>query len=437
MIKPVVAIVGRPNTGKSTLLNRIVGKPQAIVEDLPGTTRDRNMADVAWQGVEFTLVDTGGLEMAPGTSIARGIKAQVETAIEEASLILFLVDSKDGLTPADQEIADRLRRASKPLLVVANKSDNQRLETEALEFYELGFGEPFVISAHHGRGIAELLDRIITLLPSAPPALTEPEAIKVAIAGRPNVGKSMLLNTLVGKVRSIVDATPGTTRDAVDTLFDFEGQNVLLIDTAGVRRRGRVEVGIEKYSVSRSLRAIDRADVVLLVLDATEINTAQDTHIGGYIQEAAKGIIIIVNKWDLIEEKDMADWHKTIRNRFKFASFAPILYTSAKSGLGVDKIMPEVRYVFEERQKRLTTSAVNNIVQEAVASHVRPKGNGKELKILYATQADINPPTFVFFTNDAKLVHFSYKRFLENRLRQAYAFTGTPLRLIFKSRGET
>jgi GTPase len=436
LIKPVVAIVGRPNTGKSTLLNRIVGKPQAIVEDLPGTTRDRNMADVAWEGVEFTLVDTGGLEMAPGTSIARGIKAQVETAIEEATLILFLVDSKDGLTPADQEIADRLRRASKPLLVVANKADNQRLENEALEFYELGFGEPFIISAYHNRGVAELLDRIIALLPSAPPAQTEPEAIKVAIAGRPNVGKSMLLNTLVGKVRSIVDATPGTTRDAVDTIFDFQGQSVLLIDTAGVRRRGKVEVGIEKYSVSRTLRAIDRADVVLLVLDATEINTAQDTHIGGYIQEAAKGIIIIVNKWDLIEEKDMADWHKTIRNRFKFASFAPILYTSAKSGQGVDKIMPEVRHVFEERQKRLTTSAVNNIVQEAVTSHVRPKGNGKELKILYATQADINPPTFVFFTNDAKLVHFSYKRFLENRIRQSYAFTGTPLRLVFKSRGE-
>jgi GTP-binding protein len=413
-----------------------VGKPQAIVEDLPGTTRDRNMADVAWQGVEFTLVDTGGLEMAPGTSIARGIKAQVETAIEEAALILFLVDSKDGLTPADQEIADRLRKASKPLLLVANKADNQRLESEALEFYELGFGEPFVISAHHGRGIAELLDRIVSLLPPAPPAESATEAIKVAIAGRPNVGKSLLLNTLVGEARSIVDATPGTTRDAVDTMFDFEGQKVLLIDTAGVRRRGKVEVGIEKYSVTRTLRAIDRADVVLLVLDATEINTAQDTHIGGYIQEAAKGIIIIVNKWDLIETKDIADWHKTIRNRFKFASFAPILYTSAKSGLGVDKIMPEVRHVFEERQTRLPTAAVNNIVQEAVASHIRPKGQGKELKILYATQADINPPTFVFFTNDAKLVHFSYRRFLENRIRRAYAFTGTPLRLIFKSRGE-
>jgi GTP-binding protein len=436
MIKPVVAIVGRPNTGKSTLLNRIVGKPQAIVEDLPGTTRDRNIADTVWQGAEFTLIDTGGLEIAPGTSIARGVKAQVETAIREADLLLFVVDAKDGLTPSDEEIADILRKASKPLLLVVNKADNQKLETEALEFYNLGFGEPFAISAHHNRGIADLLDRIVSLLPSAPAAEPATEGIKVAIAGRPNVGKSMLLNTLAGKTRSIVDATPGTTRDAIDTVLDFQGQDVLLIDTAGVRRRGKVEAGIEKYSVARTLRAIDRADIVLLVLDASEISTAQDTHIAGYIQEAAKGIIIIVNKWDLIEDKDSAEWNKRIRNSFKFASFAPILYTSAKSGQGVEKIMPEVLHVYEERQKRLPTAAVNNIVQEAVASHVKPKGKGKELKILYATQADINPPTFVFFTNDAQLVHFSYRRFLENRIRRSYAFTGTPLRLIFKSRGE-
>lgn len=436
MTKPIVAIVGRPNTGKSTLLNRMVGKPQAIVEDLPGTTRDRNMADVVWQGIEFTLVDTGGLEMVPGTAIARGVKAQVEIAIEEANLILFLVDAKDGLTPPDLEIADRLRRAGKPILIVANKADNTRLENEALEFYELGLGEPIVISAHHGRGVAELLDKITGLLPSAPPAESAPEAIKVTIAGRPNAGKSMLLNSLVGEARSIVDEKPGTTRDAVDTTFDFEGQNVLFIDTAGIRRRGKVQTGIEKYSVARTLRAIDRADIVLLVLDATEMSTAQDTHIGGYIQQVAKGIIIIVNKWDLIENKDIAGLNKTIRSDFKFASFAPILYTSAKTGLGVDKVMPEVLHVYRERQKRLPTSAVNSVIQQAVAAHVRPKGQGKELKVFYVTQADVNPPTFVFFTNDAKLVHFSYQRFLENRLRQAYAFTGTPLRLIFKTRGE-
>ncbi len=388
MIKSVVAIVGRPNTGKSTLLNRIVGKPQAIVEDLPGTTRDRNIADAAWQGAEFTLIDTGGLEIAPGTSIARGVKAQVETAIAEADLILFLVDAKAGVTPADQEIADVLRKTSKPILIVANKADNQKLETEALEFYELGFGEPFPVSAHHGRSIAEMLDKIASLLPSAPPAPEEPDTIKVAIAGRPNVGKSMLLNSLAGETRSIVDEIPGTTRDAIDTRLDFQGQSVLLIDTAGIRRRGKVEAGIEKYSVARTLRAIDRSDIVLLVLDATEMSTAQDAHVAGYIQEAAKGIIIIVNKWDLIEEKDVTGWNKSIRRNFKFASFAPILYTSAKSGQGVETIMPQVRHVFEERQKRLPTAAVNNIVQEAIASHIRPKANGKELKVFYAARGE-------------------------------------------------
>jgi GTPase len=434
--KPVVAIVGRPNVGKSTLLNRIVGRPQAIVEDLPGTTRDRNMADASWLDIEFTLVDTGGMDLTPATSVGRGVQAQVETAVKEASLILFLVDAKDGLTPADHEIADYLRKTGKRILVVANKADNARLETEALEFYELGIGELFPISAHHGRGVADLLDRVIDLLPRAEPVVEAPEEIKVAIAGRPNAGKSMLLNALVGEERAIVDEVPGTTRDAVDTRYEFEGQKMLLIDTAGVRRRGRVQKGVEKYSVARTLRAIDRADIVLLVLDATEIATAQDTHIAGYIQEAAKGIIIIVNKCDLIEGKDLSVLTKTIQNSFKFASFAPILYTSAKTGQGVEKIMPEVLHVYQERQKRLPTAAVNNIVQEAVASHIRPKDKSRELKVFYATQAEINPPTFVFFTNDAKLVHFSYRRFLENRLRRAYGFTGTPLRLIFKTRGE-
>ncbi len=436
MTRPVVAIVGRSNTGKSTLLNRILGKHQAIVEDLPGTTRDRNMADVSWRGVEFTVVDTGGLELLPATTIGQGVKTQVETAISEADVILLLVDAKNGVTPSDLEIADQLRKVGTPLIVVANKADNTRLENEALEFYELGLGEPFAVSAHHGRGIADLLDRITGLLPPVPPAETMPETIKIAIAGRPNVGKSMLLNTLIGEDRAIVDEIPGTTRDAVDTVFDFQGQNVLIIDTAGIRRRGRVRPGIERYSVARTLRAIDRADIVLLVLDATEIATAQDTHIAGYVQQAAKGIIIIVNKWDLIEDKDRPSWDKIVKNHFKFASFAPILYTSAKSGQGVNRIMPEVFRVYRERQKRLPTSAVNNVVQQAVASHIRPKNKGKELKVFYATQADVNPPTFVFFTNDASMIHFSYKRYLENRLRQTYEFAGTPLRLVFKTRGE-
>ncbi len=436
MTKPIVALIGRPNTGKSTLLNRIVKRPAAITEDLPGTTRDRNMADVAWNGVDFTLVDTGGLEIEPNSTIGRGVKAQVETAIREADVIVDVVDAIDGVTPPDLEIADILRRANKPILIAANKADNERLENEALEFWEMGLGEPLAISAHHNRGVAELLDKIIELLPSRPREEVAPESIKVAIVGRPNVGKSMLLNALVGDERAIVDATPGTTRDAVDTPYKFNGQSFLLIDTAGIRRRGKIQHGVEQYSIVRTFQAIDRADVVLLVLDATELVTTQDTHIAGYIQEAFKGIIIIVNKWDLVTDKDLANWQKFLKNEFKFASYAPILYTSAKTGQGVEFIMPQAIQVNRERSKRLTTATVNNVIQQAVAGHNRPASQGKQLKIYYATQAEASPPTFVFFTNDAKLVHFSYKRFLENSLRKAFGFSGTPLRLSFKSRRE-
>jgi GTP-binding protein len=436
MTRPIVAIVGRPNAGKSTLLNRVVRKPLAIIEDRPGTTRDRNTADVTWQDTDFTLVDTGGLEIAPRSTISRGVKAQIETAIGDADVIIDIVDVTDGVTPADLEIADMLRRVSKPIVLVANKADNDKLETGALEFYELGLGEPIAISAHHGRGVADLLDKVISLLPSRPEAEAMTDAVKVAIVGRPNAGKSMLLNSLVGNMRAIVDDMPGTTRDAVDTLFDFNGQNVLLIDTAGIRRRGKVQAGVERYSVIRSLRAIDRADIALMVLDATELVTSQDTHIAGYIQQAVKGIIIIVNKWDLIENKDIAGWNRLIKSQFKFASYAPIIYTSAKTGQGVDRIMPQVSRIYQERLKRLSTATVNGVIQEAVATHNRPRSRNKQLKIFYATQAEVNPPTFVFFTNDAKLVHFSYRRYLENKLRQTFGFNGTPLRMVFKTRGE-
>lgn len=436
MSKPIVAIVGRQNAGKSTLLNRVAGKPLAIVEDLPGTTRDRIFANVAWQGVEFTLIDTGGLELEPRSTIAEGVKAQIEAAISVADVIVSLVDIREGVMPSDLEIADRLRRVNKPILLAANKADNSRLENEAAEFYQLGLGEPMPVSAYHGRGIAELLDRIVSQLPPPTPAEAEPEAMKVAIVGRPNVGKSMLLNALVGDKRAIVDDSPGTTRDAVDTLFDFDGQSVLLIDTAGIRRRGRVAVGVERYSVIRALRATDRADIVLLVLDATELVTAQDTHIAGYIQQAAKGIVLIVNKWDLVENKNIKEWNRYIRSQLKFVAYAPVLYTSAKSGQGVDKVMPQVQQVCQERLKRLSTAKVNDVIQQAVVAHNRPRSRGKQLKILYATQAEVNPPTFVLFVNDVKLIHFSYRRYLENKLRQAFGFDGTPLRLIFKTRGE-
>jgi GTP-binding protein len=437
MSKPIVAIVGRPNAGKSTILNRIAGKPLAIVEDIPGTTRDRIFVEVTWQGRDFTIVDTGGLEMTPDTTVTQGIRAQIDTAISEANVIVSLVDVNDGITPADLDIANMLRRINKPKLLVANKADNARLENQAVEFYKLGLGEPIPVAAHHGRGIAEVLDRIVALLPPPSPAGTGAEVLKVAIVGRPNVGKSLLLNTLIGDERTIVDDTPGTTRDAIDTLFDFHGQSVLLIDTAGIRRKGRVKAGVERYSVIRTLRAIDRADVALLVLDATEMATTQDMHIAGYIQQAAKGIVLIVNKWDLVDNKDRNEWSRHIKSYFKFVPYAPILYTSAKTGQGVNKILPQVNQIYQERLKRLPTSTINNVVQQAVASHNRPRNRRKQLKVFYATQAEVNPPTFVFFTNDASLVHFSYRRYLENKLRQTFGFDGTPLRMTFKTRGES
>jgi len=435
--KSIVAIIGRQNVGKSTLLNRMAGKPIAIVEDLPGTTRDRVFADVSWQGVTFTIVDTGGLEPRPHSTLAQEVKEQVEIAIAEADTAIFLVDVRDGITSSDLEIADMLRRSNKPIVLVANKADNAKLETGAVEFYELGLGEPMAISAYHGRGTAELLDKITALLPAPSPIEVETEVMKVAIVGRPNVGKSMLLNTLLGDERAIVDDVPGTTRDAIDTLFDFDGQSVLLIDTAGIRRRGRLGIGVERYSVLRALRAINRADAVLLVLDANELVTAQDMHIAGYIQQAVKGIVLVVNKWDLVVDKNITEYNKYIRRQLKFMSYAAVLYISAKFGQGVDRIMPEVCRVYQERLKRLPTAAVNSVVQQAVAVHNLPRSGTKQLKILYATQAEVNPPTFVFFVNDTELIHFSYRRYLENKLRQSFGFTGTPLRLVFKTRSES
>ena len=437
MSRPIVAIIGRQNVGKSTLLNRLAGRRIAIVEDLPGTTRDRVVADVSWRGAEFTMVDTGGMELKPESTIALEVQEQVEVAITEADIIVFLVDVRDGVMATDQEVANMLRRANKPLLLVANKADNDRLETQAVEFYELGLGEPVAVSAYHGRGIPELVDRVTSLLPAPSPAGAEPEALKVAIVGRPNVGKSTLLNALLGDERTIVDAAPGTTRDAIDTLVDFEGESVLLIDTAGIKRRGRIGVGVGQYSVIRALRAIERSDIALLVLDAGQLVAAQDTHIAGYIQQAAKGIIIVVNKWDLIEAGSTADWDRYVMSQFRFMAHAPVLFVSAKLGWGVDKIMPQVRQIFKERLKRLSTAVVNSVVQEAVASHGLPRKGSRQLKILYATQAEVNPPTFVFFVNYPQLMHFSYQRYLENRLRRAFGFNGTPIRFVFKTRGES
>ena len=436
MTKPVVAIIGRQNVGKSTLLNRLTGRRISIVEDLPGTTRDRIFASVSWQNTEFTLIDTGGLETKPESSISTGVNEQIQAAISEADVIIFLVDVREGVTPTDLDIADMLRKAGKPVLLTANKADNDKFEAEAVAFYELGMGEPLAISAHHGRGTAELLDKLITLLPGAAPAEAEPDMMKVAIVGRPNVGKSALLNALLGKERTIVSDIPGTTRDAVDTILDFQGQNMLLIDTAGIRRRGRFGDGVERYSVVRALRAIERADIALLVIDASEPFTAQDAHIGGYIHQMAKGIVLVVNKWDLVTDKNMPEWDKHIKSQLKFMPYAPVVYISAKTGQGVDAVMPRVCQVYQERLKRLPTAEVNSVIHRAAAAHSLTGTHGKQLKILYATQAEVNPPTFVFFVNDAKLIHFSYQRYLENKLRQSFGFNGTAIRLVFKSRGE-
>jgi len=436
MAKPIVALIGRQNVGKSTMLNRLAGKQIAIIEDMPGTTRDRVLTNISWQNTDFTLVDTGGLESKPDGSIAQGVKNQADTAIGEADVVVFMVDIRDGVTPLDMDIADMLRRTSKPVILVANKADNTKIEGDIVEFYELGIGDPIAVSAHHGRGTADLLDKIVSLLPDQPLSEDESESMKVAIVGRPNVGKSALLNALLGEERVIVDDTPGTTRDAIDTQLDYKGQSVILIDTAGIKRRGRQGTGVDKYSVIRSLRAIDRADIALLVVDANEPFTAQDVHISGYIRQMAKGIILIVNKWDLVQEKNKTEWNNYIRSQLNFIPYAPIVYTSAKNGQGINKIMPQVHQVYQERLKRLSTATVNNIVQQAVAAHNLPRIGRKRLKILYATQADVNPPTFVFFINDKKLIHFSYQRYLENKLRQTFGFTGTPLKLVFKTRGE-
>ena len=436
MSKPIVAIIGRQNVGKSTLLNRLAGKRISIVEDLPGTTRDRVFTDVTWNDRSFTLIDTGGLELGMETEIDRGVKEQISQAMSEADAIVFMVDVKDGIMPADAEIADLIRRLKKPTLLVANKGDNDKLEAQAVEFYKLGLGEPFVISAYHGRSTAELIEKIIKMLPENVPSLDEPEIMKVAIVGKPNVGKSMLLNAILGKERTIVSDVPGTTRDAIDTQVDFMGKQVLLIDTAGIRKRGQIETGIEQYSVIRSMHAIDRCDVALLVLDATEMFSAQDTHIAGYIQQAVKGIVIIVNKWDLVTNEDQVLWAENTRKQFKFMAYAPVMFISAKTGRSVQDVMPQAYLVYQERIKVVPEAELRGAMRDAVASHNLPRKGKMMLAVKGVTQVAVNPPTFVFKVNNTKLVHFSYKRFLENKLRESFGFMGTPLRIDFKGGSE-
>ncbi len=441
MAKPIVAIVGRPNVGKSTLFNRMVGERRAIVEDEPGTTRDRVYGTTDWGGIEFTIIDTGGLqddkeiEGASLAEIARNTRNQAQSAIEEADVIVFLVDAKHGLTAGDHEVADLLRRADKPTLLVANKAESAQRRDGIFEFYELGLGDPIAISSYHGTGTGDLLDRVVEALPEAEEE-EEHDGPNIAIVGRPNVGKSRLLNALIGQERSIVSDVPGTTRDSIDTQLEWAGQPITLIDTAGIRRRGRIDQGIEKFSVIRSMRAIDRSDVVLLVIDANEGFTAQDLHIAGYVEEQKKGIVVVINKWDLIEKDatTMDEYRAKAREALDFVPYAPLVFVSAKFGQRVHQVLDTALMVVAERSRRIPTSALNTLLREAVAAHPPPSRPGRWLKFYYATQADVAPPTFIFFCNDPMHIHFSYRRYLENKMRDAFGFTGTPIRMSFRGR---
>ncbi len=433
---PVVALVGRPNVGKSALFNRMLGGRKAIVEEAAGTTRDRLYGEVEWLRKRFRIVDTGGLLMDGSLPYSELVRAQVEAAAAEAEVVLFVVDGKEGLTAADRDVADRLRRIEKPVLLVANKTESEYRRESAVEFYGLGLGEPIAVSALHGAGIADLMDVIADMLPETPEAQTA-ETLSIAIVGRPNVGKSMLTNAVLGEERVIVSETPGTTRDSIDTPFEYGGRKLTLIDTAGIRRRGRIEKGVEKHAVMRAQTATQRADVALLLLDAVEGLTAQDAHIAGLIVDSHVGIVLVVNKWDLVPPEPMyrRDFVRIIRRNLRFLPWAPLCFVSAKERTGINDLLDEALAVGEERRKRLSTAEVNAVVQRAVGERGPPSKGGKKLKVLYVTQAQVAPPTFVFFVNDASLLHFSYQRYLENQLRKAFGFAGSPLKLIFRSRG--
>ena len=456
--KPVVALVGRPNVGKSTLFNRLVGRRTAIVEDIPGTTRDRIYGDSDWNGVGFIVIDTGGLE-APtspkgllgqarprrggeqplaldSTLFVEHIQNQARLALEEADVVIFVVDGREGVTGADLDIAEVLRAAQKPIFVAVNKTESQERRLNAPEFWNLGLSEPVAISAYHGDGVGDLLDVVVEALPAYPVDEEEDESVRIAIVGRPNVGKSSLLNALIGVERAIVSETPGTTRDAIDMKIMYEGQEITLIDTAGIRRRGKVEPGIEKYSVVRSMRSIDAAEVALLLIDAVDGVTAQDAHVAGYVLEKKKGVVVVVNKWDLLEKDThtMVEFVERVRNELKFLSYVPVIFISAKTKQRVHTVLPTALEVAAARRLRIPTSELNQIVRDAYERTPPPSKNGRPLRIYYATQVSVSPPTFLIFVNDPDLVHFSYERFLENRIRERVPFPGTPIQLVFRER---
>lgn len=439
MAKPVVAIVGRPNVGKSTLFNKIAGKRIAIVEDTPGVTRDRLYTDAEWNGITFTMIDTGGIEPVSTDHILTEMRNQAKVAIDTADVIVLVVDVREGMTATDKDVANMLIRSGKEIVIACNKCDTPGdPPLQMYDFYNLALGEPIPVSGVHGSGVGDLLDEICKHFPEDIEEEEEEDIIKIAVVGKPNAGKSSLINRILGENRVIVSPIAGTTRDSIDTYYEKDGEKFLIIDTAGMRKRGKVEENIERFSVIRSLSAVDRADVVLIMIDATEGVTEQDTKIAGYAHEQGKASIICVNKWDLIEKdtKTMNNFRLEVQEGLAYMLYAPIMFISAKTGQRVEKIFEMAKYVANQSAMRVATGMLNDVINDATSRVQPPSDKGKRLKIFYVTQASVNPPTFVIFVNDKKLAHFSYIRYLENQLRNTFGFEGTPIRFIIRERNK-
>lgn len=438
MAKPVVAIVGRPNVGKSTIFNRIVGQRISIVEDVPGVTRDRIYSSAEWLNHQFNLIDTGGIELDGEDQILKLMREQAELAIVEADVIVFMVDSKQGITAADEEVSKLLFKANKPIVLAVNKVDNPKQMENIYDFYSLGFGEPFAISGAHGTGLGDLLDEVVQHFQDAKEEEYGEDTIRVSLIGRPNVGKSSLVNALLGEERVIVSEVAGTTRDAIDTTLVHEEQEFVLVDTAGMRKRGKVYEKTEKYSVLRALKAIERCDVVLVVLNGEEGIIEQDKKIAGYAHEAGRGVIIVVNKWDALQkdEKTMKEFTNNIRDHFQFLDYAPILFVSAHTRQRIHTILPKVANVAEQHALRIQTHILNDIISDAVTITPPPSDKGRRLKVNYGTQVSVKPPTFILFVNEPELLHFSYERYLKNKIREAFPFEGTPIRIFVRKKSE-
>lgn len=438
MARPVVAIVGRPNVGKSTIFNRLIGDRLAIVEDKPGITRDRIYGVSDWNGQSFSVIDTGGIEIDGEDAILKSIRVQAELAIEEADVIVFMCEAKSGLTSSDEEVAQILFRSGKPVVLAINKVDNMKRSEDIYEFYSLGFGDPIGISGSHGTGIGDLLDAVVERLPELTDEVYDEDVIRVALIGRPNVGKSSLVNAILGEERVIVSNVAGTTRDAIDTPFERDGQRYVLIDTAGMRKRGKVYENTEKYSVMRAMKAIERADVVLVVINGEEGIIDQDKHIAGYAHDAGKASIFVVNKWDAIEKDDktMQNFERNIRDHFLFMAYAPVVFLSALTKQRLQKLLPVVQHVAQQHALRIATHLVNDVVSDAVAINPPPTDKGRRLRINYVTQVAVKPPTIIVFVNDPSLMHFSYERYLENKIRAAFNFDGTPIRIFTRRKSD-